>query len=393
MKFMHLSDLHLGKRLIEVSLLEDQKYILDQIIHIVEEEKPQAVLISGDIYDRSNPPEEAMTLFGHFIRRLTEAGCKVLVISGNHDSSERVAYLGELVRENGVYLSPVYNGHLESVTLEDEFGAVNFYLMPYIHPEAVKRFFPEETIAGANDAARLVLGESAPDTSIRNVILSHQLILGSSFDEREQKAVGTLDNVDPKLYEGFDYVALGHIHNAQFVGRKDKTMRYCGTPLVYSKKEARTAKPLPLGEAEPAAKTVTMVDLKKKGDVSCYEIPLSPLREVRLVKGEFNTLLEKGPDAGSEDDYYYITLTDEDDVIPNAAVQLRSRFGKVLEIDFDNARTRAGEEVSIGTVEAEEKTPMELLSDLYRLMRQHEMSEEAKAFAREVMQETEGFQE
>ena len=380
MKCLHLSDLHLGKRLIEVSLLEDQGYILDKIVDIAREQRPQAVLIAGDVYDRSNPPAEAMTLFGQFVRRLTGLGCRVLVISGNHDSPERVAYLGELVRENGVYLSPVYDGHIEPVTLEDEYGKVCFYLMPYVHPEVVRGLFPEETVADANDAARLVLGALSPDASCRNVILSHQLILGSAFDEREQKAVGTLDNVDPRLYDAFDYVALGHIHKAQCVGREDGTMRYCGTPLKYSKKEARTDK------------TVALVELGKKGEVTCREIPLRPMREMRLERGSFDALMAKGPDAGCEDDYFFITLTDEED-IPNAAARLRTRFGKVLALDFDNTRTRAGDSIELGTVDAEEKAPMELLEELYRIMRNRDMSDEAKAFAMRAMRETEGFEE
>ena len=380
MKCLHISDLHLGKRLNEVSLLEDQRDILDKIVAIAEAERPRAVLIAGDVYDRSNPPAEAMTLFGQFVRRLTALGCSVLVISGNHDSAERVAYFGELVRETGVYLSPVYDGYIEPVVLEDEYGEVRFYLMPYVHPEVVRGLFPEETVADANDAARLVLGALQPDASCRNVILSHQLILGSAFDEREQKAVGTLDNVDPRLYDAFDYVALGHIHKAQSVGREDGTMRYCGTPLKYSKKEALTEK------------TVTLVELGPKGDVTCKEIPLRPMREMRLERGSFDALMAKGPDAGCEGDYFFITLTDEED-IPNAAARLRGRFGKVLAVDFDNARTRAGETVELGVVDAEEKSPMELLEELYRKMRNRDMSDEAKAFAMRAMRETEGFEE
>lgn len=380
MKCLHLSDLHLGKRLIEVSLLEDQRDILDKIVAIAEAERPRAVLIAGDVYDRSNPPAEAMTLFGQFVRRLTGLGCSVLVISGNHDSPERVAYFGELVRESGVYLAPVYDGRIEPVALRDEFGEVRFYLMPYVHPEVARGLFPEENVADANDAARLVLGALQVDASCRNVILSHQLILGSAFDEREQKAVGTLDNVDPRLYDAFDYVALGHIHKAQCVGREDGTMRYCGTPLKYSKKEALTEK------------TVTLVELGPKGDVTCKENPLRPMREMRLERGSFDALMAKGPDAGCEGDYFFITLTDEED-IPNAAARLRGRFGKVLAVDFDNARTRAGETVELGVVDAEEKSPMELLEELYRKMRNRDMSDEAKAFAMRAMRETEGFEE
>ena len=380
MRIMHLSDLHLGKRLIDVSMLEDQAFILDQIVGIAEAQRPRAVLIAGDVYDRSNPPAEAMTLFGRFLRRLTDLGSRVLVISGNHDSPERVAYLGELVRDSGIYLSPVYSGHVEPVILADEYGEVRFYPMPYVHPEVVKGFFPEETVACANDAARLVLGEMEADPACRNVILSHQLILGSAFDEREQRAVGTLDSVNPALYSAFDYVALGHIHGAQCVGRRDGTMRYCGTPLAYSRKEAGVEK------------SVTLVELGRKGDVRCEQVPLKPLRQVRAVRGCFDELIARGPDAGAEDDYFFITLTDEQDVIPNAAARLRSVFGRVLALDFDNARTRAGVDLAQDVVDAEERSPMELLTALYRQMHNREMDGGARAFAEQVMRETEGFE-
>ncbi len=380
MKFMHLSDLHLGKRLIEVSLMEDQRFILDRIVEIAREEKPSAVLISGDVYDRSNPPAEAMTLFASFLRRLTELGCRVLVISGNHDSSERVSYLGELVRSVGVCLSPVYEGHIEPVRLQDEYGDVCFYLMPYIHPELVRQFFPEEEIRSAGDAARLVLQEMQPSPDERNVILSHQFVSGSTVEDPDQRAVGTLDCIDPDLYGAFDYVALGHIHRPQSVGRADGTMRYCGSPLKYSQREAS------------GQKSVTLVEMGRKGDVQVHVLPLKPLREMRVVRGFFDELIRKGPEPGTEEDWFFITLTDEQD-IPNAAAQLRQRFGRVLAMDFDNARTRAGAGFIPGSIGAEQKSPMELLTELYRLTHHTEMSDEARAFAEMAMQETEGFDE
>lgn len=380
MKLMHLSDLHLGKRLIDVSLLEDQKFILDQIIHIAAEEQPKVVMIAGDVYDRSNPPAEAMTLFAGFLRHLTALGSTVLVISGNHDSSERVAYLGELVRENGVYLSPVYDGHIEPVCLFDEYGEVRFYLMPYIHPASVCQFFPDAEISSSCDAARTVLRELNLDPAVRNVILSHQFISGSAFDDPDQRAVGTLDSVDASLFDSFDYVALGHIHRPQAVGRKDGTMRYCGSPLKYSQREAATEK------------SVTFIDLGPKGNVRQWQKQLKPLREVHLVRGAFDRLIEQGPVPGTENDYYFITLTNEED-IANAAAQLRQRFGKVLALDFDNARTRAGGSIVLGNIDAEQKRPIELLMELYRATHHTDMSDEARAFAEQAMRETEGFDE
>lgn len=380
MKLMHLSDLHLGKRLMDVSLLEDQQYILQQILQTVEEEKPRAVLIAGDVYDRSNPPAEAMTLFASFLRQLAALGCSVMVISGNHDSSERVSYLGELVRLSGIYLSPVYEGHIEPIPLEDEYGEVRFYLMPYIHPEEVRQFFPEEEIGGANDAAALVLHEMNPDPACRNVILSHQFVSGSSVDDPDQRAVGTLDCIDGSLYEGFDYVALGHIHRPQPVGRTDGTMRYCGSPLKYSQREAGVEK------------SVTMVELGPKGTIRQRQIPLRPMREVRSIRGDFDTLIKNGPEPGTGEDYFFITLTDEED-IANAAAQLRQRFPGMLALDFDNTRTRAGSCMIPSQVGDGQKKPIELLKELYRATHHTEMSEEAEAFARLAMEETEGFDE
>ena len=379
MKFLHLSDLHLGKRLIDVSLYEDQAYILDEIVRVAGDEQVQAVLIAGDVYDRSNPSSEAMALFGRFVHRLTQLGCKVLVISGNHDSSERVAYFGELVSDAGVYLSPVYNGHISPIETADEYGPVAFYLMPFIHYEAARRFFPDAKIENANDAAKLVLDEIRPDPAFRNVILSHQLILGSVFDEREQRSVGTLDNVDAELYDAFDYVALGHIHKAQNVGRDNGTMRYCGTPLKYSKKEALSEK------------SVTVVELREKGSVSVRTVPLTPLRELRLIRGSFDAVMERGPEPGTEGDYFFITLTDDEDIL-HAASRLRERFGLVLDVDFDNARTRSEAGLSIdGIPDIEEKTPLELIMELYRLTHSTDMSEEARAFTEKMIRETEGF--
>ncbi len=380
MKIMHLSDLHLGKRLIDVSLMEDQEYILDQILSLAEAEKPQAVLIAGDVYDRSNPPAEAMSLFASFLRRLTALGCSVLVISGNHDSSERVSYLGELVRESGVYLSPVYDGHIAPVSLKDEYGEVRFYLMPYIQPEAVHQFFPDEDLPSAGEAAGAVIREMHPDPAFRNVILSHQFVSGSAVDDPDQRAVGTLDCVDAHLYDAFDYVALGHIHRPQPVGRSDGTMRYCGSPLKYSMREAKMDK------------SVTVVELGPKGDVQLHLLPLKPLREVRLARGPFDELVEAGPEAGTEEDYYFITLTDEEDV-PNAAAQLRQRFPRLLALDFDNARTRAGGSFVVEKVQAEEKSTLELLMELYQLTHHTEMSDEARAFAEQAIREMEGSDE
>lgn len=372
MKLLHLSDLHLGKRLIEVSLLEDQAYILQQIANIAAAKQVDAVLIAGDVYDRSLPPAEATQLFSRFIHRLTAQGMKVFIISGNHDSAERLAYFRELVQDQGVYISPVYDGHIEPVTLTDPYGEVCFWLMPYVHPDQVRRFFPDDEITCANDAARLVLGEMQPDPGKRHVILSHQLILRSEMGGSERKVIGTVEDVDASLYNAFDYAALGHIHKPQNIGRADGTMRYCGTPLKYARDEAA------------AEKSVTVVELREKGSVTVHTVPLTPMRETRVVKGAFAELLANGPDVGAEDDYYFIILTDDND-IPNAAAQLRECFGRVLGLEFDNLRTRSGSTVEISAAAAEEKTPLQLLSELYRLMYKTDLPQAAQTYAAQMI--------
>ena len=374
MKLMHLSDLHLGKRLLDVNIYDDQAHILKQIVSIAEAERPEAVLIAGDVYDRGNPSSEAMDLFSAFLRDLSALKCRVMVIAGNHDSALRVAYLRELVSEMGVYISPVYDNNVQPVTLKDEYGPVNFYLLPFIHPEQAKSIFKEADISNANDALRAVLEQIHPDTAIRNVILSHQFIEKSAVDDRDQRSVGTLDSVDPALYADYDYVALGHIHRAQSVGRADGTMRYCGTPLKYSKKEVLTDK------------TVTMVNLGNKGDIQIKEIPLKPLHEVRLIEGFFDDIMSDGPAPGTEEDFFYITLKDETD-IASAGARLRERFGNVLTLEYDNSRTRAVGAV-INDVTVEEKTPLQLIEELYRTTHgNQDMSPEALAFVQSVMRE------
>lgn len=375
MKLMHLSDLHLGKRLIDYSLIEDQQYILDQIIDIAERERPDAVLIAGDVYDRAVPPVEAVRLFDGFMDEITRRGIALLIISGNHDSEDRLAYAGRQLRKSGVYISPVYDGKIDRVTLSDAFGDVNFYLMPYVHPENVRRYFEDREIANANDAAAAILGSLGADFGGRNVILSHQFIGGGETSDSERRSVGTLEDVDAALYAGFDYVALGHLHKPQNIGRADGTMRYSGTPIRYSRSELYTDK------------SVTMVELGAKGDVRVRELPLAPLRGMRELKGSFDELMAAGPAPGAEEDFYFIVLTDAED-IPNAAVRLRETFGHVLELSYDNARTRS--EVTADMPEnIEEKSPEELLRELFSKQNGVEMSDEALAFVREQMKKIE----
>lgn len=377
MKLMHISDLHIGKRLLELSMLEDQRYILNQILELLDDERPDALLIAGDIYDRANPTADAMELLDDFLSALAQRGVCTMIISGNHDSPERLAYARRFFENRNIHIAPVYHGHIEPIVLSDVHGEVCFYLMPYVHPDSVGAFFMDKTIRNAQDAAQAVIGEMEIDSGKRNVILSHQFIIGGTTSDSERRNIGTLENVDAALYDAFDYVALGHLHRPQNVGRGDGTMRYCGTPLVYSRTELNTEK------------SVTMVELGKKGEVAVRTLPLTPKRKVRLIRDTFDHLEQNGPEAGAEDDYYFIDLTDEEDV-PNAAARLIRRFPNLLALKYDNKRTRSFATMDLQE-ETQEKTPMEQMMGLYRFIQNSDMSEEAVRFVHENMQKLEGM--
>ena len=362
----------------EVFLLEDQKYIVDQILSIIDDERPDAVLIAGDIYDRTNPNAEAMELLDELLVQLAQRKASVMIISGNHDSPERLSYARRFFEHSRIYISPVYDGHIEPITLSDEYGEVDFWLMPYVHPDSVGGFFAKKTIRNAQEAAEAVIGEMQVDTARRNVIVSHQFIVGGTSCDSERRNIGTLENVDASLYDAFDYVALGHLHRPQDVGRANGTMRYCGTPLVYSRSELDTEK------------SVTMVKLGEKGEVSTYTVPLTPKRKVRLIRGTFDELMRVGPEKDAEDDYYFIELTDEEDV-PNAAARLRERFANLLTMNYDNKRTRSFCAVD-SPEDAAEKQPIELMTELYELMHKEPMSEDAVRFVQETMKKVGGMQ-
>lgn len=262
MKLIHLSDLHIGKRVNEVSMIEEQASVLSQIIGIIDGEHPDAVLIAGDVYDKSVPSAEAVTLLDDFLCRLAERNLPVLIISGNHDSPERLAFGGRLMEGSGIHVSPVYSGNVESVTLSDEHGTVTFWLLPFVKPVHVKRCFPDEAIESYTGAIRAAIGHMGADFSGRNVLLTHQFVTGAATCESEEISVGGSDNVDASVFEGFDYVALGHIHGPQNIGSDH--IRYCGTPLKYSFSEAGHRK------------SVTVVELGEKGCLNVHTVPLPP---------------------------------------------------------------------------------------------------------------------
>lgn len=370
MRFAHISDLHLGKRLHEVSFLEDQAYILEEICKILRDEKPDAVLIAGDIYDKSAPSAEAVRLFDDFLSELSADGQMVFAISGNHDSAARVAYGGRIMAKSGVYLSaPEYRGEVFSASLEDDDGRVDIYLLPFIKPIHVSLAFPEEKIESYTDALRVAVERMPVDPKRRSVLVAHQFVTGAVRSDSEEVSVGGLDNVDAAVFAPFSYVALGHIHRPQNIG--SPRIRYSGTPLKYSFSEAKNEK------------SITIAELDAKGMVSVRTIPLKPQHDLREIKGTYDALMKKENYAGTAtDDYLHIILTNEDDV-PDAMRKLKTVYPNILRLDYDNARTRSGAAVEV-LPEAETKTPMELVSEFYALQNGQPMNEAQSKYMRRL---------
>ena len=371
MKLMHLSDLHIGKRVHEQSMIEEQEYILLQILRILDVEKADAVLIAGDVYDKSVPSAEAVTLFDDFLCRLAKRNVPVLIISGNHDSPERLAFGNRLLENSGIHISPVYDGQLTPVTLSDEHGEVDFWLLPFIKPAHVKRYYPDEGIESYTDAVRVAIEKMNMDAEKRNVLLTHQFVTGAATCESEEISVGGSDNVDASVFEGFDYVALGHIHGPQNIG--SNRIRYCGTPLKYSFSEAGHYK------------SVTVAELGEKGNLHLRTIPLTPKHDLRELKGSFAELTDKAfYESTATEDYLHILLTDEEDV-PEAMGKLRVIYPNLLKLSYDNTRTRTNQIID-GAQDVQRKSPLQLFRELYELQNNQPMSEEQLIFTKELME-------
>ena len=375
MKLIHLSDLHLGKRLNEFSLGEDQEYILNQILQIVEAEQPDAVVIAGDVYDKAIPSVEAVSLFDEFLVRLAALHIHIFVISGNHDSPERIAFGSRLLEETGIHLSPVYGGSVESVTLEDAFGPVDFYLLPFVKPIHVRRFFPEDPTDTYTQALSTAVGHMNLDEHRRNVLVTHQFVTGASRSDSEEISVGGADNVDSAVFDAFDYVALGHIHSPQHCG--SEKIRYCGTPLKYSFSEAKDTK------------SVTVAELKEKGNLVIRTVPLKPLRELVELRGTFRELTDRHfyENTTWTRDYVRLTLTDEED-IPDAVGKLRLIYRNLMKLDYDNARTRSNAEIT-GAQAQDTRSPLELFASFYELQNNRPMTAEQLVFLEELIARTE----
>lgn len=372
MRFLHLSDLHLGKRVNEFSMLEDQAYILTKIINMIDEQRIEGVWIAGDIYDKVIPSAEAVCLMDDFLTRLADRNLPVFVISGNHDSAERIAFGARLMDSRNIYLSPVFDGEIKPTILQDKYGEIGVYMLPFIKPSYVKRVYPSAEAENYTDTVRTVIEHMEIDTSRRNVLIAHQFVTGAARCDSEEISVGGMDNVDVEVFDAFDYVALGHLHGPQKVGRE--TVRYCGTPLKYSFSEAGHKK------------AAVIVDMKEKGETLLEQIPFEAKRDMREIKGSYMevTALDFYKDTNTED-YLHITLTDEEDV-PDAIGKLRTIYPNIMRLNYDNTRTRANVEIQ-GAAEVENKSPMELMREFYELQNNQPMREEQEMFVAEMMEQ------
>ena len=373
MKFLHLADLHLGKRVNGFSMLEDQAHILRQIFAILDGEQPDGVLIAGDVYDKSVPSVEAVELLDGFLTELRTRGVPVLLISGNHDSPERLAFGGRVMDSCGIHISPVYDGALAPVTLHDEFGPVHVWLLPFVKPAHVRRWFPDADIESYTDAVAEAVAHMDIDTAARNVLVTHQFVTGGTRSGSEELSVGGTDNVDSGVFAPFDYVALGHLHGAQHIGRE--TIRYAGSPLKYSFSEARQHK------------SVTVVTLGEKGDVQVRTVALTPLRELREIRGSYDELTARSfyEHTTYRSDYLHLILTDEQDVF-DAMSRLRTIYPYLMTLDYDNARTRAAGGMSV-PAETERRTPLELFGALYQRQNHQPMSEVQREYIAQLMEQ------
>lgn len=373
MKLFHLADLHLGKRVNGFSMLEDQQFILNQILDYTKAEMPAGVLIAGDVYDKPVPSAEAVELFDWFLVQLSELGAEVFVIAGNHDSAERLAFGSRLMDLRGVHMAPVYDGEAACICLQDEHGPVAVHLLPFVKPVHIRRIWPEKEAQSYTQAVQTAVAAMRIDPAVRNILVTHQFVTGSICCDSEEISVGGSDHVDAEIFEAFDYVALGHLHSPQHIGRE--SIRYAGSPLKYSFSEANHNK------------SVTVVELEEKGKVHVQTLPLKPMRDMTELRGSYEelTLRENYLRDGHQQDYVHITLTDEEDIL-QAAGRLQVIYPWLMKLDYDNRRTNlAGTELF--TEALEKQSPETLFSDFFKMQNGVEMADHQRNYLRQIMTE------
>ncbi len=380
MKLIHISDLHIGKRVNEFPMLEDQKYILRQILAIADAQQADGIMIAGDIYDKPGPSAEAVQVFDWFLTELADRKKQVYAVSGNHDSAERIAFGAQLMCGRGVFVSPVYRGDTAKFTMTDSYGELCLYLLPFVKPAVVRHALQEmsdreETPMpeSYHEAVKLAVARMNVDTTKRNILIAHQFVTGAGRCDSEEVSVGGLDNVDADVFDDFDYVALGHIHSPQSLKRE--TVRYCGTPLKYSFSEAAQEK------------SVTVVEFREKGNIALSTVPLVPLHDLRKIRGTYLEVTAKSfyQDTDTQD-YVQITLTDEED-IPDGLQKLRVIYPNLMRLEYDNSRTRHSRVVERAE-EIEQKTELELFAEFYEMQNNQPMSEEQSAFVTRLIEES-----
>lgn len=363
MKFLHTSDLHLGKRVNEFPMIEDQENILRQILAIARQECVEGVILAGDIYDRPVPSAEAVKLFDWFLTELSGLGIKVFAVNGNHDSAERLAFGAQLMRGGGFYVSPVYDGNIFRISLTDTYGELHVWLLPFLKPAIVRHGLSDEPDIrppeSYQEAVAMAIGRMEVDPGQRNILVAHQFVTGASRCDSEETTVGGLDNIDGELFAAFDYVALGHIHSPQSIGRE--TLRYCGTPLKYSFSE------------EKQEKSVTIIEMGAKGSLELRTVPLALPHDFQVLKGTYETLMSRdfyqNMDTG---DYVKIVLTDEEDIL-DGVQRLRVVYPRLLRLEYDNSRTRENRAVE-AMEDVESRSPMELFETFYEMQNNQNMS-------------------
>lgn len=371
MKILHLSDLHFGKRLNNFSLLEDQAHINRQIFALAQKQNVDVVIVAGDVFDKQIPTAGAVRLFDDFLNTWAELNLPVFIISGNHDSAERLTFGANIFKYSSIYISPVYNGKITPVTLTDEYGKVNFYLLPFLKPAVVKPFFPDEEIDSYTKAVQIALKNLPVNENERNILIAHQFVTGAQLSDSEEITVGGLDNVDAHIFENFDYVALGHIHKPQTILRD--TVRYCGSLLKYSFSEANQQK------------SATIIEILSKEQITVTQYPVTPLHDMRQIRGTYSELTDRRNYIDTDvNDYISAVLTDEED-IPDAVSRLRSIYPNIMQLSYDNTRTRTNRTVETADINSA-KTPLELFGEFYRLQNNKPLSETQTQIMRNLIE-------
>ena len=376
MKILHLADLHIGKIIFEQSLLEDQEYMLNKIIEKIKAENIDAILIAGDVYDRSIPQADAIDLLDRFLNILIkELKKKVFIIAGNHDSKERLGFGNKIFENEGLFISSKYEGKIKKVELQDEYGKLNIYMLPFIKPIEVKKYFDDETLS-YDETIKKIIEKEDIDESQRNIILTHQFVtaIGEEVERTESEVLtlGGTDNVDISNYNKFDYVAIGHVHRPQRIGRD--TARYAGTMLKYSFSEVNHKKTMPI------------IDFKEKGNIDIKLVELKPLRDMREIKGPIEKLLENYEEENAKD-YIRAIITSEEPVY-DAIGQLRRIYPNVLKLEIQNSKILSNIEFKTENLQkVKSKSEVELFNEFYKFQNNIELNVEQKNLIQEVVKE------